>query len=279
MYKFHHLLPKWRDVKVWSYAIGGFHWFTTTVFTCGHDARHTNSNQLQKLKHHFNTFATWYEHVTCDHGFCIYTWHWRAFLSSQFHLHCDWVSIKKSDWIPVEEKQCHFMGSTYFSSTCWDSRRRQSQVIYQLVGWIFRIAGGMALRITLSVHHFDPDWNTSTTTGWIVVKLCSDNYCLQRMKHTDFFYSTTMRLTCLIFSEMFRQLLDGLPWNLAQVIHGLQRIYPNDFGGILTFPFVAPAGWRSWFWLKCLDRWKMACHKIWSRWIHILLSAIIRSRF
>ncbi len=81
-------------------------------------------------------------------------------------------------------------------------------------------------------HHFGPDWNISTTTGWIVMK-CGrswspddESYCL--WWSSDIFSRATSWHAVL--GEMSRQLLGGLPWNLAQtfIVHLKMNCYHVD---------------------------------------------------
>ncbi len=48
-----------------------------------------------------------------------------------------------------------------------------------------------------SVHHFGPDWNTSTTTGWIAIKFCTDSWSPQRVNPSDFGDPLTGWMDCL----------------------------------------------------------------------------------
>ncbi len=63
--------------------------------------------------------------------------------------------------------------------------------------------------------------------GWIAMKFCTDIYDPLRMNPTDFSSCATMRLTFLVISEIYSQLLDGqyqdpeteaAKWNSA-IIH------------------------------------------------------------
>jgi len=54
-------------------------------------------------------------------------------------------------------------------------------------GWLYRWQ-------CRSFHHFGPDWNISTTTGWIAMKLCTDMNGVQRMNLSDFGDTLTFRL-------------------------------------------------------------------------------------
>ncbi len=48
-------------------------------------------------------------------------------------------------------------------------------------GWtVFSRASAIAVRIAMSVHHFGPDLNISTTTGWIDIKFYTGIHGPQR---------------------------------------------------------------------------------------------------
>ncbi len=77
-----------------------------------------------------------------------------------------------------------------------------------------------------SVRHFLPDWNISTTIGWIAMKFSTGKYFLRgplRMNPTDISdvsSSATRRLTFMVLSEMnqeplfdrYEQIQDELSW-------------------------------------------------------------------
>ncbi len=66
-----------------------------------------------------------------------------------------------------------------------------------------------------------PDWNILTTIKWIsmtfLLSWSPDNETCWLWWSPDCVCSATMRLKFTIFREMFRQLSDGLPWNLVQL--------------------------------------------------------------
>lgn len=96
--------------------------------------------------------------------------------------------------------------------------------------------------VSLSVHHFGPDWSM-LTIGWIVVKFSTDIRGFHWMNRTDFgdpdfSSSPIMRLKYLVFTEISQQLLD----NLAQI----SMLYRGEILMTLMifwfFPFAPLAG-------------------------------------
>lgn len=82
------------------------------------------------------------------------------------------------------------------------------------------MAQGMAMLVCQSIyiHHFVPDWNSSITIWWILIKFCADICDLSKDESWLQLVITWQWVTffvCLFFREI-SQLLNRFPWNMGQ---------------------------------------------------------------
>ncbi len=97
------------------------------------------------------------------------------------------------------------------------------------VNWVQVVIGDIRCNFVLvamlaswSVHHSDPDRNSSTNIRWIAMEFCTDIHGPQRMNLCDFGVPLSFPLAPswgwhFCFWVKYVKLFDGLEWNLQQI--------------------------------------------------------------